>query len=143
VNTFYRNIGITTSIILLVLADMFFKWMAVNLKLPFVANSGVALSFLSSSSNLRGVTISITVILFIIFLILSESRYFQKLDKFQFVGLLLMVCGGASNLMDRLIYGSVVDYLHIAGFPWFNIADVLIFMGVISIVWGMRTNKKL
>ncbi len=46
----------------------------------------------------------------------------------------LVVGGGASNILDRVIYGSVVDFIDIHGIPYwnyiFNTADVLIHVGI-------------
>lgn len=46
----------------------------------------------------------------------------------------LIVGGGTSNILDRLIYGSVVDFINIQGIPYwnyiFNTADVLIHLGI-------------
>lgn len=47
----------------------------------------------------------------------------------------LVLAGGVSNSVCRLILGSVRDYLHWSyGFSlWFNLADVLIVFGIISL----------
>ena len=39
--------------------------------------------------------------------------------------------GGAANALDRLQDGSVVDFLHVTGWPIFNVADVAIVVGAI------------
>jgi signal peptidase II len=49
------------------------------------------------------------------------------------VGLALFIAGGASNLFDRVLYGSVVDFLNL-GVGWlrtgiFNVADVALMVG--------------
>ena len=50
------------------------------------------------------------------------------------VGLLLFLSGGASNLIDRLAFGSVIDFLNVGLGPFrtgiFNVADVAIMAGV-------------
>lgn len=51
----------------------------------------------------------------------------------------MILGGGLSNIVDRLWYGAVIDFmdLHIAGIHWptiFNIADLFIVAGVIGIV---------
>jgi signal peptidase II len=50
------------------------------------------------------------------------------------VGELLLMGGALSNVIDRLLYGSVLDFieLYIADyhFPVFNVADMFIFAGV-------------
>ena len=50
-----------------------------------------------------------------------------------------MILGGAiGNLYDRVIYKSVPDFidLHIKNFHWFifNIADIFITLGVLSLI---------
>ena len=62
---------------------------------------------------------------------------------------LTLVMGGAlGNVIDRLRFGAVVDFIqwHAAGFYWpaFNVADSAITVGAILLVFGQLTvtNKK-
>jgi signal peptidase II len=56
------------------------------------------------------------------------------------IGLALFVAGGASNLVDRLVRGSVVDFLNLGIGPVrtgiFNVADVAIMLGAALVVFG-------
>jgi signal peptidase II len=56
------------------------------------------------------------------------------------VGLTLFVSGGASNWIDRVIHGRVVDFLNVGVGPLrtgiFNVADVAIMAGAGLIVLG-------
>jgi signal peptidase II len=58
------------------------------------------------------------------------------------------VIGGAlGNVVDRFLYGAVVDFLdfHIAGwhYPTFNIADSFVFIGVVVLcIHSMFFEKK-
>ena len=49
-------------------------------------------------------------------------------------GEMLVLVGGTSNFMDRLIYGGVVDFIQLSfgrwSFPIFNFADVYIVLGI-------------
>ena len=45
-------------------------------------------------------------------------------------GLMLVLLGGLANLFSRVAWGWVWDYIHFFG-VWFNIADLLITVGVI------------
>lgn len=51
----------------------------------------------------------------------------------------LVIGGALGNLIDRWLYGAVVDFLdfHAAGWHWpaFNVADSLIFIGVLLLVF--------
>jgi signal peptidase II len=49
------------------------------------------------------------------------------------LGLVLLIAGGASNLLDRLVSGKVIDFLNVGLGPLrtgiFNVADVAIMLG--------------
>jgi signal peptidase II len=46
----------------------------------------------------------------------------------------LLFGGVVSNLLDRIIFGYVRDFISIGSFPVFNIADASIVVGVILII---------
>ena len=57
-----------------------------------------------------------------------------------------LVLGGAlGNVIDRLRFGAVVDFLdfHVAGWHWpaFNVADAGITVGVVLLIWQQLTHK--
>jgi len=52
--------------------------------------------------------------------------------------------GGISNLIDRLMRGGVVDFIRIfSWFPWFNLADVAITIGVIWLILKYWQKQKI
>mgnify|MGYP000845584163 CR=1 FL=1 len=51
------------------------------------------------------------------------------------LGLTLALAGGVGNLIDRLRWGSVIDFLDVRFWPVFNVADMAIAAGVILIFW--------
>src|SRR4029453_11203179 len=58
-------------------------------------------------------------------------------------GVALFVAGGASNLLDRITYGKVIDFMNVGLGPLrtgiFNVADMAIMLGVaIVVVAGYR-----
>jgi len=60
------------------------------------------------------------------------------------MGVCLVLAGGASNWVDRVVRGSVVDFLNVGVGPLrtgiFNVADVAIMVGVaVLLVGGLRT----
>lgn len=60
------------------------------------------------------------------------------------VGITLVVAGGVSNLVDRLVRGSVVDFMSVGVGPWrtgiFNVADMAVMLGAALVLWGaLRT----
>jgi len=57
---------------------------------------------------------------------------------------LTLVMGGAlGNVIDRLRFGAVVDFIqwHVAGYYWpaFNVADSAITVGAVLLVWAQLT----
>jgi len=54
--------------------------------------------------------------------------------RFEFVCFGFIVGGGASNTMDRFVYGSVIDFVDIQHIPYwnyiFNTADVMVHVGI-------------
>ena len=59
-------------------------------------------------------------------------------------GLLLIAAGGVGNLLDRLIYGYVVDFIELqfVTFPIFNLADVAICLGALCAAMAMLPGKE-
>jgi len=105
-----------------------------NLVLTY--NKGAAFSFLASASGWQKhflTVIGIGASLFILYLLARHGS--QKLFSLA----LAMILGGAiGNVIDRLAYGHVVDFLdfHAGGWHWpaFNMADSAIVGGAILLV---------
>ncbi|HLT62957.1 MAG TPA: signal peptidase II [Pseudohongiella sp.] len=64
--------------------------------------------------------------------------------RYEFICFGLVAGGGLSNILDRLIYGSVIDFIDVRGIPYwhyiFNTADTFIHLGLwpmlfISLFW--------
>ena len=55
---------------------------------------------------------------------------------------LFLIGGGVSNLFERLSYGCVTDYIRLGDFPTFNLADILLTIGVAGILWKGFLGKK-
>jgi len=71
----------------------------------------------------------------IIFL-LARRKFHGALEQ---LGLLLVLGGAVGNLVDRGLRGYVVDFLHLHGWPVFNLADVYVVIGVgLLVVQGLR-----
>jgi signal peptidase II len=62
-------------------------------------------------------------------------RCFMSGRPWEALALSVVVLGAASNLFDRFRYGAVIDYLDLRWFTVFNLADVLIVLGVAGLLW--------
>jgi signal peptidase II len=74
------------------------------------------------------------------------ASFSQDLGSAGLVGLWLLFAGGASNLIDRILYGRVVDFLNVGIGPLrtgiFNVADMAITFGVIIVLFGARSSPR-
>ena len=119
-----------------------------NFVLMKVENTGAAMS---SGANLPPVIKIILlqifpalVLLFLFIWILTNAKF----SKLRIVGLCFIIGGGIGNLYDRILYGSVTDFMYMElGFlktGIFNMADVSVSLGTILILieWLMDSRKK-
>lgn len=72
-------------------------------------------------------------IIFILIACLIFLILFFTVKKYQF-GFGLLVAGSLSNLLDRIFYGGVLDYLKVPYIPIFNLADIAITSGAFLII---------
>ena len=109
-------------------------------------NYGISFGLLNSMPE-----ISVWILPFLVFLITSGLIiWLYFIDKnSQAIGLGFIIGGAIGNLIDRLHFGAVVDFLdfHAWGFHWpaFNIADSAITIGAIMLVLDslFESKKKL
>ncbi len=89
-----------------------------------VKNIGVAFSL--NSGNLKNILISGVIIFFIIRYLIVQSKYINVITL---NCLDLVIAGGLSNLIDRVVRGGVIDFIKILDFPIFNLADCVVIIG--------------
>ena len=108
--------------------------------LPFLSlyharNPGIAFSMLSSVSDWGLIVLTLCIICFVIWLWKNAGPE-KSLSRF---GFLLVIGGAIGNLIDRIRFHYVIDYIsfHIDGvfsFAIFNLADSFITVGAVLIV---------
>lgn len=81
------------------------------------------------------------VIVIIGYIILQASGLWRKKNPESFFWGLIAV-GALNNVIDRLQYGAVIDYLRIGWWPVFNLADSMVVIGVILLVIKHLFDKK-
>jgi len=106
-------------------------------KLSFTPNYNIAFSL-----PIRGISLDIAIIFLIIFLLWFFVRWFKKGETVRSAILFCVIVGAASNLLDRLRFGYVVDYLDLRYFTVFNLADCMIVGGGIGIIWLLTIKKE-
>ena len=101
--------------------------------ITYVKNTGVAWSILSGKINLI-IVITLAIIMLLIIYIFNKKSY----SVLEIISYSMLLSGSIGNLIDRIIYGYVNDYLdfNILGddYPIFNFADICIVIGIILIL---------
>ena len=155
-----RNISISITIALCIFLDQISKILIRNnveqysdikligeyFILTNVENSG---AFLGMGSGFSPIMKSVFLIILPIIVLISIIIYVyrdKEIDKVSLIGFSIIIGGGIGNIFDRIIYGSVTDFLFIdlggifkTGI--FNIADLAVTTGMILILLMSFKNK--
>lgn len=93
-------------------------------QIKLVENSGIAFSFPIPQ-------FFILIFTTLILIWLGQQIFFKKLKIINLGALILIFSGAIGNLIDRILYAKVTDFLAFWNFPIFNVADILISLGII------------
>ena len=101
-------------------------------------NTGAAFSLLHGHN---AVLIMLSIVL-LAFLCLYTKKTL-RLTKGARVSCLCLLSGGIGNLIDRILYGGVTDYIRLLfiNFPIFNLADIVITCSVLVLILLTLTNR--
>lgn len=105
-------------------SDRVFSW----LHLVHDQNNGVAFGFLSGGGALVVIITAAVALVLLVYFLRAPGRPWLWLSTGLLVG------GAIGNLLDRLISGSVTDFIKLPHWPAFNVSDIAITIGVISLV---------
>ena len=107
--------------------------------IQFVRNYGAAFNIFSGSRLfLSFISIFSSLILFY-FIFIRDNEVINK------YGLSFILSGSIGNGLDRILNGYVLDFIEIKfiDFPVFNIADIVINIGVLILITGYIKTQKL
>jgi len=112
-------------------------YLADTIRLEYAENTG---GFLSLGANLPEPwrTRLFTTVAGVVLVLMALAAMRARRDVWLLSGASLVLAGGASNWIDRLVRGSVIDFMNVGIGPLrtgvFNVADVAIMAGVTCIV---------
>lgn len=152
-----RNIGSWLTLAgVIILLDQISKWIVLGALQPgdsrYVApffnwvltfNRGAAFSFLSDAGGWQRWFFTVLALGVSAWIVSMLRRH---TGEFRLSLALTLVLGGAlGNVIDRIRFGAVVDFIqwHVAGYYWpaFNVADSAITLGAILLVWDQLMTK--
>lgn len=87
------------------------------------------------ADNTISIVVSIVLLLILSFFLLSVKNFFT-------IWSVLVIAGSLSNIIDRFLYGGVVDYFSIPKIFVFNLSDLLIVTAISGITIYSTIKKK-
>jgi signal peptidase II len=112
-------------------------WLAPYARIVHWNNTGAAFGFFQSG-GLIFTAVAIIVSLAILY-------YYPRVPASQVplrLALALQLGGAVGNLLDRLVQGTVTDFISLGTFPVFNVADASISIGVAVLVAAMWIEER-
>lgn len=117
-----------------------------HLTLTKVENSG---AFLSIGQEWNDISRNFFLILLPSIILLSGLIFIfksRKINKWILIGASFVIGGGIGNMIDRILHGSVTDFLHlkIGSFQTgiFNMADVSIMIGMAFLIYTSLVKRR-
>ena len=155
-----RNLFITTIVFLGIILDQISKiWVRNNFEsyiensiigdvftLIKVENTGAFLGMGSELSETLRILLLIVLPIIVLISITIYTYIDKTLDKISIIGFSLIIGGGIGNIFDRIVYGSVTDFLYldfggIFKTGIFNFADLSVTTGMILIlIYSFKKN---
>ena len=137
-----RAIHVFLIVLSVIVLDQITKYLVISFMNPFdsievfpllhivsVRNTGAAFGMFKGLGSSFFIGISVIAIIFVIWLLIKRA--------YNYLGLSLVLGGAIGNLMDRILYGNVVDFIDfsVGRFHWpaFNVADSALTIGIIVI----------
>ena len=99
--------------------------------ISFVCNKGMAFGVFSKSiAGAAFIWISYISVIIIVFIFAFYKKFFHSTQIF----LSLILAGAIGNLIDRIRFGCVIDFLDFRIWPVFNVADSAITVGTVLLI---------
>ncbi len=114
--------------------------------LVYVMNPGAAFGFLANMSETFRYLFFIGITVLVMALIIYYIATSKSQNMLYVISLTLIFAGAVGNLIDRIRFGAVVDFLDVyigtAHWPAFNVADSSITCGAVLMIWGMIIQRR-
>ncbi len=119
------------TIFIIVLVDQLTKYLIKNqiININFITNTGSLFGLFKDSA---GLLIWLSIVIIGVFLYNIDK--IQKSKIIVKIGSGLIVGGAIGNLIDRIFYKAVIDFIDLGFWPSFNIADSAISIGIILLI---------
>lgn len=102
------------------------------LHMTLVHNTGIAFG-LFKNQGIVFIIVPIVAIVLLVYNIYYYKYNGEQLSRFYIVAFSLILAGAIGNLIDRICFGYVIDFIDFRVWPVFNLADSAITVGAVII----------
>jgi signal peptidase II len=104
---------------------------------PFTQNTGGAFGLFQGTSLILAVVGIVVIVLALGYVLWGYRRYPIGGNRLSLVALGFILGGIIGNLIDRLRFGGVTDFISIGWWPDFNLADSALVLGTIMLALSL------
>lgn len=129
--------------------DRYLKFISIRLDQDFLLVKDWLIFTFYSNKNIsfsipiNGIFLNVLISFLILVVLFNLFLLIKKNKKIEFFGWLAVLFGAVSNFIDRIKFSYVIDYLDFKYFTVFNLADFLIFVGCLVVIFGnFKLEKK-
>ena len=113
------------------------EWLRPVLKFVYWENTGAAFGLFQDGGTIFG----IMAVLVSIFIIVYYPKVPQS-ETLTRVALSMQMAGALGNLIDRIVFGPVTDFISVSTFAVFNIADSSITVGTALLILSLWLEER-
>ena len=113
------------------------EWLAPYFRFVNWENTGAAFGVFQSG----GLIFAILAVVISVFIVIYYPQIPRE-EKLSRVAIAMQMGGALGNLIDRIAFGPVTDFIAVGEFPVFNIADSNITVGVALLVLSLWINER-
>ena len=113
------------------------EWLAPYFRIVHWENTGAAFGLFQQG----GVVFGILAVVVSVFIVVYYPQVPRDATLMR-VSLAMQMGGALGNLIDRIVFGPVTDFISVLGFPVFNIADSSITIGVGLLILGLWLSEQ-
>lgn len=118
------------------------RWMPIEWLEPYFRfvhweNTGAAFGMFQNGGTIFGILAVIVSIFIIVY-----YPQIPKEERIMRIALAMQLGGALGNLIDRILFGPVTDFISVGNFAVFNIADASITIGVALLILALWINER-
>lgn len=143
-----KNISIIFLGLFLFTLDRILKYLSISGFLNTLKNNFISLDYFANNNlafsipfnNGLSIIISVLILFIVNFYLILKNK--KNVNSNILISLMFVNIGGVSNIIDRIKYGYVIDYINVLNINIFNLSDVFIILGFLICLLEIKWFQK-